>query len=814
MMSEKPESKPSSAKKRIGVLINNFEGQYQTHIMAAVKDFTQSRHLQAVIFNGRSLDSPHPEEAWHNHIFGLCTLTGLDGLLVVTGSLGTNCTDAQLAAHLKSLGQMPIVTIGRLVDGFAGTRTENRSGILAAMHHLVADHGLRRIAFLSGPVNDPDSVDRMAAYRQGLEDHGLPFQPDLVWYGDYTFQSGSLVVRQMLRGGRLPFDAVMCANDEMALGLQRALEQAGFRVPHDVALVGFDNVAESAYSSPALSTVNQQLYEQTMTAGEMVLRRIQGSAEIPTVALSCQFIWRETCGCSMVPLVHARQAAPAPAVESPPGGRADANRVLADLLQASWLSPLARAELERIVPSLLDNLHLDLRSLRDPPLFLLGLNDWLEISFTWERYAEHWNAILNRLRGAVSAPRPDSREAQYLAAIFQEAHTLLARRVNQHHARQLADIQGMQSLVLELSMRLNESTSVPQIIACLRQQLPIMGITQAFLALSDQAGAAPEQEQDWLFLPLLGLEADPDGLRSQSRGAPAAPPEEWIARLDADGILYLPLVSHERLFGYIVLAGDTVTPITSTLLQQETAHAFYVAELFAERQRVEERQRLVIEEHRQSEERYREMAMMVPMLMWETDQALGVKYLNQAAADGLGLTVGESLRSLLVPEDRGLVDKLLNNGRLHDNLAHPGVRIRRTDGRGQLLVQQLSIIRIRETGAPGLRWHALDPLPLMMESTFPDQSFFDEYQISGRERQIMLLLVQGYRAREIGERFSIAESTVKGHISHIYDKFGVDSRTGLVDHLMRYQVRQHGYGAYLFMVLNQLLSSDSEPESP
>jgi DNA-binding CsgD family transcriptional regulator len=200
------------------------------------------------------------------------------------------------------------------------------------------------------------------------------------------------------------------------------------------------------------------------------------------------------------------------------------------------------------------------------------------------------------------------------------------------------------------------------------------------------------------------------------------------------------------------------------------------------------------------------MVQMVPMLMWETDSRLSVSYLNQSAGRGLGVAVGDNLRALLKPADRQTLDELLPRLAQAGDVGHPGIRVTGASGTLTYLVVQLTAIRLPRDGALGLRWHAFDPLPMALDTALPDRSFFDTYGLSDREREIVVLLVQGFRNREIADRFSIAESTVKGHVSHIFDKFGVDNRSGLMDALERHQIERHGRGPYLLMLLNRLLA--------
>lgn len=116
--------------------------------------------------------------------------------------------------------------------------------------------------------------------------------PALVMPGDYTENSGLVAVERLLESGE-PFSAILAANDQMAFGAALALHRRRLRVPDDVSLVGFDDLASAVYSTPPLSTVHHPVYELGQLAAQAMLQMLAG--QTPTVALpSPRFIVRES----------------------------------------------------------------------------------------------------------------------------------------------------------------------------------------------------------------------------------------------------------------------------------------------------------------------------------------------------------------------------------------------------------------------------------------------------------------------------------------------------------------------------------------
>ena len=108
---------------------------------------------------------------------------------------------------------------------------------------------------MSDPSHAPDSRERRRGYRQALKEEGIPFEPEMIARGDYSFVGYRAVDKLMsLPASRRP-TAIFAANDHMAMGAIKLLTEIGVSVPGDVAVIGFDDIAPAAYYRPALTTV-------------------------------------------------------------------------------------------------------------------------------------------------------------------------------------------------------------------------------------------------------------------------------------------------------------------------------------------------------------------------------------------------------------------------------------------------------------------------------------------------------------------------------------------------------------------------------
>ncbi|MFS0778266.1 LacI family DNA-binding transcriptional regulator [Neobacillus sp. 3P2-tot-E-2] len=149
-----------------------------------------------------------------------------------------------------------------------------------AVSHLI-ETGKRNIAFIGLGIDDREglispnfSKDRYIGYRRALEDNGISFNPDLAKFGDYTYESGAQSAGELLEQ-EIPFDGVFCVTDNLAVACINTFKEAGYRIPEDIAVCGFDNQEISEMTNPKLTTVDQPFYEigyESMRMLESIIR--------------------------------------------------------------------------------------------------------------------------------------------------------------------------------------------------------------------------------------------------------------------------------------------------------------------------------------------------------------------------------------------------------------------------------------------------------------------------------------------------------------------------------------------------------------
>lgn len=289
----------------IGVLSPFVGGRYYGEILEGVARATSAvggsviavQTLEAGSYNADFLGASgfRSPAAW-DHVVGFVVIA--------------NAVSQEYLEALSAAGK-PVVMVGHEYPKFpCPVVLPDNGGIREAVAHLI-DHGHRRIAFV-GFLSVGDVQDRFQGYLETLKNHGIEPDPSLFYNpGNNHEDGGDRAAQQMLAEG-LPSTAVVAATDLNAIGVMRTLAAAGYRLPRDQAIVGFDDIPAARHVIPSLSSVRQSMAVLGQTAVELLLKLNSGQA-VPAGRryVPAPFLIRESCGCPDPALVEGTSTSPA-----------------------------------------------------------------------------------------------------------------------------------------------------------------------------------------------------------------------------------------------------------------------------------------------------------------------------------------------------------------------------------------------------------------------------------------------------------------------------------------------------------------------
>lgn len=264
-----------------GIVFPDLSGPYYAEVVGGYEEVAAELGRSVLIL------STHGREAVRSKVLDLASR--VDGLVI----FGRTVRD-DVVAEVIAMG-VPVVLLARpAVPGADTVTAENLASARRLAGHLL-DHGHRRLAFLGDPESSSDAAARWAGITGVLAERGIRArQPVLCELGE---EAGRAAARRLLSASRSRPQAVVCADDEIALGVLLAAEELGLRVPGDVAVTGWDDIMAARYARPGLTTVRQPMRELGGRAARALDERISGDRTAPRHdVLHTELVVRASCG--------------------------------------------------------------------------------------------------------------------------------------------------------------------------------------------------------------------------------------------------------------------------------------------------------------------------------------------------------------------------------------------------------------------------------------------------------------------------------------------------------------------------------------
>ena len=268
----------------LGLLLSEIRGDFFGPLLMGIEGVAHAEGYDLLISTAGRRGS-------HAQLPGSLGRHNTDGLLVFAGALKEEGLAQAAALPMVLIHESPPAALA-----IPCVTIENKDASRAIVEHLITVHGRRRIALLIGPPDNEDAYWREMGYREALAQHNLPFDRALVAPGNFDREVALASVAQLLADGVF-FDAIFTGDDEAAVGALRALQEAGRRVPEEVAVVGFDDQRLAAVLNPPLTTVHAPTREVgRVAARELFCLMRTGEAE-PLTLLPTELVIRRSCGC-------------------------------------------------------------------------------------------------------------------------------------------------------------------------------------------------------------------------------------------------------------------------------------------------------------------------------------------------------------------------------------------------------------------------------------------------------------------------------------------------------------------------------------
>jgi len=285
-------------RRRIALLVAQADEYYQSRFIEGFIDNAFQHNADVLVFASYlKYQNNLGREAGETSIFSLVPFEEFDAVAVMADTLQSPGLADSIEEMIHERCKCPVVFIDKESKYFPSIFPNHYDAVKLLINHLIEEHGYTDIAFLTGKAWHHYSKQRLQAFMDAMSEHSLSVGRDRVFYGDFWYTSGeSLGDRLIKKGGKLP-QAIACANDCMAIGLCKALEEGGVSVPEDIAVAGYDSSEEGRYSPKPITSIKIPARAMGSYALERLMDSLEGRTSGTFKDLG-EFFRGRTCGCS------------------------------------------------------------------------------------------------------------------------------------------------------------------------------------------------------------------------------------------------------------------------------------------------------------------------------------------------------------------------------------------------------------------------------------------------------------------------------------------------------------------------------------
>lgn len=596
-MSENERAFRSTRSKRptIGLVIDNVfsVGAYQGTLWRGVHDVTEAQNVNLVCFSGGTLGtSPNNAfEGQRNVVYDMITPENTDGLIFTSGTLGNFVATDVFTDFFIQHAIVPSVSIGVAIKGFPAVLVDNEQGLRDAIAHLVEVHGYRRIAFICGPESNEDAERRYHTYAEVLGAYGISLDPTLVTPGTFLTPAGTEAIRILLDERGVDFEAIVAANDNMAVGAMTGLQERGIVVPYATAVVGFDDLQFVKNATPPLTTVRQPIREQGRKAAETLLAMLAGEKVPDILTLPTELVVRQSCGCMQQvepPHITLDVKLPATTGAAPEAGLlARRAIVLSDMAKTLSGSMANSQDIVRWSTQLLDAFSADLGN-PESGRFIRKLDEILRQVATLDEDMNLWHGATSVLRHHALSSLKDPAAMARAADLSEQAWTMVGSMGRRLLAQQDQALDAWNQTLRDVSQLLVTAFDADTLAEIGAQYMPRLGITECYASVFENPQAPTERARLVIAYNENGLiKLDEEAKSFPARQLAPAGLIEWAKERSQHWLLDSLYFRHDRL-GLILFKVGELEGLAYETLRAQISSALKGALLV---QQLEERSR-------------------------------------------------------------------------------------------------------------------------------------------------------------------------------------------------------------------------------
>lgn len=228
-------------------------------------------------------------------VFKLINYNVVDALVINEEKIRNKEVVGQLVKKAHAHG-VPAITIGNSIEGSIDVGFDYAAGIEKVIRHVIDEHRITKVHFMSGFKGNPFSLEREGVFQRVLAEKGIPFSEDMISHGDFWSVPTQKATEKIIKSGELP-QAIICANDTMAMNVCIVLKKHGYRIPEDVVVTGFDGIEDARLCTPQITTCHCNYADIAKKIAEVLEEYFTGKVLEKRYEVVPRLMIAESCGC-------------------------------------------------------------------------------------------------------------------------------------------------------------------------------------------------------------------------------------------------------------------------------------------------------------------------------------------------------------------------------------------------------------------------------------------------------------------------------------------------------------------------------------
>ncbi len=285
-------------KKKIGVFMGVITSNFSSRVSRAISERAKENGYEVYYFTTfNSYGDNYLYGEGESQIFTLPDYDSFDGIIIAPDTLMLADNAESPVDRLRKVS-CPVVSLRAKTEGVYNVLVDESNSMERMIRHFLDTHQFRDVCYMTGRMEMEDAVQRFECYKRVMADYGIPVTDKMVFYGDYWKNKGKEAVDHFLeaRGGNYP-EAIVCANDYMAIAVCMELENRGIRVPEDICVSGYDDLEEAQRWSPSMTSISVPFEDMARRAVDLIEEIRSGEQPELTQYVPIVDRYRGSCGC-------------------------------------------------------------------------------------------------------------------------------------------------------------------------------------------------------------------------------------------------------------------------------------------------------------------------------------------------------------------------------------------------------------------------------------------------------------------------------------------------------------------------------------